>query len=78
MTRDDLDLRWLASAAVAGLLCVLALVISSAVGAPGAVQVFTAVAWLAAIAAIFCAVRGGFDAGVHRPTHERDGSARQT
>lgn len=78
MTRDDIDLRWLASAAVAGLLCVLALVMSSALAAPSAVQVLTAVAWLAAIAALFCAVRGGFDAGVHRPTHERAGSTRQT
>jgi hypothetical protein len=76
VTRDDFDPRWLASSAVAGVLCVSAMVLASGLTQPTAEQVLTAVAWMAAIVGVCCLVRGGVDAGVHRRADHPAGSAR--
>ena len=75
MQKPTLDVRWLAAAVLACGTCVAAVVVAIiGVPDPGAKEALSGLAWMAAIVALTCAVRGGIDAGVHRGPRHHIGS----
>jgi len=72
VTGKNLDVRWLAGAVAAAVICAATFVAASVnVPASSLHQVLTALSWMAAIITLACAVRGGIDAGVHRGAEHR-------
>jgi hypothetical protein len=75
MERPVFDARWLLAALLAGLVGLTAFVVGQGyLPSSTSREVLSGLAWMSAIVAAICAVRGGVDAGVHRGPRGRMGS----